>query len=135
MTTNDITGDTMRTKPASDAYLDGYSGITKECPDCGKKTPIGTIHTCSPQFKRWYTIDEVIDNLESVAPGFKSAVGEDAAKLSAMSIEEKMRLVDSVFVEVRAQQNPDWPESAEERIDMIGQNGNTADHYEATNGN
>ena len=60
MTTNDITGDALRTKPATDAYRDNYDAIFRRKP-------------------------------------------EPAA---------------------------DWPESAEERIDIIGQNGNTAEHYE-----
>ena len=29
-----------------------------------------------------------------------------------------------------AKPNPDWPAEAEERMDIIGQNGNTGDHYE-----
>lgn len=36
---------------------------------------------------------------------------------------------DAIFRRV-PQSNPDWPESAERRIDIIGQNGNTGEHYE-----
>ena len=60
MTTNDITGDSLRTRPASDAYRDNYDAIFRREP----------------------------------------------------------------------QPNPDWPAEAEERMDIIGQNGNTGDHYE-----
>lgn len=80
MSTNEITGDALRTRPANAAYREGWDGITKECPDCGKKTPLGHIHTCSPQ------------------------------------------------------PNPDWPEEAEARMDIVGQNGNTAEHYEVVDG-
>lgn len=60
MSTNEITGDALRTKPATDAYRANYDAIFKREP-----TP-----------------------------------------------------------------NPDWPEEADARIDIVGQNGNTGDHYD-----
>ena len=59
-TTNPITSDALRTKPASDAYRDNYDAIFRKAP----------------------------------------------------------------------QPNPDWPEDAESRMDVIGQNGNNGEHYE-----
>ena len=63
MSTNDITGDALRTRPATDAYRDNYDAIFRK-------------------------------------PELTYA---------------------------------DWPED-ESRIDIIGQNGNTAEHYEVADG-
>ena len=35
---------------------------------------------------------------------------------------------DAIF-RLEPQTNPDWPAEAEDRMDLIGQNGNTGDHY------
>ena len=66
MSTNDITGDALRTKPATDAYSDGYDAID---------------FSAHRNVQGWPQIEE-----------------------------------------------SDWPED-ECRIDQIGQNGNTAEHY------
>ena len=65
MSTNDITGDALRTRPATDAYRDGYDAIFR------KPDPV----------EGWPMLDE-----------------------------------------------SEWP-TDESRIDIIGQNGNTAEHY------
>ena len=35
---------------------------------------------------------------------------------------------DAIF-RLEPQPNPDWPAEAEDRMDLIGQNGNTGEHY------
>jgi hypothetical protein len=53
MTHNNITGDALRTKPASDAYRENYLRIFgRTCKACGQRTAPDQIHTCSPQVKK-----------------------------------------------------------------------------------
>ena len=50
MSKNDITGDSLRTKAASEAYRDGFDTIFRPlCTDCGKRQAPGQIHTCTPK--------------------------------------------------------------------------------------
>lgn len=50
MSKNDITGDDLRTKAASEAYRDNFDTIFRPlCTDCGKRQSPGQIHTCSPK--------------------------------------------------------------------------------------
>lgn len=46
---NDITGDSIASKPASDSYRDNFDQIFKpiSCKRCGKLNP-ADIHTCTP---------------------------------------------------------------------------------------
>ena len=122
MTTNDITGDALRTKPATDAYRDGYSGITKECPDCGKKTTMGTIHTCSPQVRpkggMCQSCEHLHDDCSTLEFSAMRVIGSDKDGTQVVKC--------AAF----AKPNPDWPAEAEARMDIVGQNGNTGEHYE-----
>lgn len=53
MSTNDITGDAIKTRVATETYRNNHDRIFgPKCPQCGKKLgPDGHIHTCSPQIK------------------------------------------------------------------------------------
>ena len=47
-TTNPITGDPIKTKPASDNYRENFDRVfRKACPRCGKVNA-ADIHTCTP---------------------------------------------------------------------------------------
>lgn len=50
MTTNEITGDTLRSKATSERYRDNFDDIFRPlCTDCGKRQAPGQIHTCTPK--------------------------------------------------------------------------------------
>ena len=54
MTThNDITGDALRTKAASDAFREAFDRIFgRDCKACGQRIAPDQIHTCSPQVEQ-----------------------------------------------------------------------------------
>ena len=48
MSTNDITGDALRSKATTEKYRDNFEAIFRPlCTDCGKRQDMGMIHTCT----------------------------------------------------------------------------------------
>lgn len=99
--TNDITGEALQTKAASQAYLDNYDAIFRNV--------------------KSVTVDELIDDLCKDDPELREQIAEEAKTINAE---------DHLGCFVRVEPNPDWPEEAESRMEQIGQNGNDGLIYE-----
>ena len=103
MSSNDITGDALRTRPASDAYRDNYDAIFR-------RPKGGMCQTC----------EHLPDDCSALPFADMRVIGKDKDGTNVVKC--------SAF----SKPNPDWPAEAEARMDIIGTNGNTGLHYEAT---
>ena len=98
--------------------------MTTTCKTCGKLTPPGSIHTCSPQIRpkggMCQTCEHLPDDCSKLPFADMRVIGKDKDGTQIVKC--------SAF----AKPNPDWPAEAEARMDIIGTNGNNGLHYEVT---